>query len=446
MSLGSRLKIQRDEHKESTNDWTISTLGNEIESIVGGGTPSKENAEYWSGNIPWASVKDLVGSRLSKTQDYITPEALKNSSSSLIPAMTLIVATRMGLGRVAFFDCDIAINQDLKAIFPKSSLNKEFLFYWFQHNAEKIEAMGSGSTVKGIRLEVLREFTLQLPPLSEQKRIVSILSALDAELEVLSQLITNTHSLKNGMMRFLFKEGIGCAHINGKRSTDSKLKNTDSGRNPARRKIGKIGDYILALRAGVSVNAEDRVHEDEEIGVLKVSSVIDGIFYPNAHKAVLAKEEFRVAEPVLKGHIIISRANTPSLVGESAYIDLDWPDLFLSDKLWQTEPSETPHSVQWLAFYLQSPTVRRAIRKAATGTSGSMKNISKQAFLNIPMPLIPLVEQERIAEMLSTVNSKIEVLVARRSDYLTLKRGLMQKLLTGEWRVKLDTPAEKKAA
>ena len=99
-------------------EWVATTLGDEVASIVGGGTPSKDVAEYWGGDIPWASVKDFSGSRLSRTQDYITQEAIKASATNLIPAGTLITPTRMALGRVAVFDCNVAINQDLKAIFP----------------------------------------------------------------------------------------------------------------------------------------------------------------------------------------------------------------------------------------------------------------------------------------------------------------------------------------
>jgi type I restriction enzyme S subunit len=187
----------------------------------------------------------------------------------------------------------------------------------------------------------------------------------------------------------------------------------------------------------VSVNAEDRECKTGEIGVLKVSSVWGGSFIPHNHKAVLPDEMSRVAEPVLGGRIIISRANTPALVGESAYVETAYPELFLPDKLWQSEPSDKPHSVKWLGFYLQCPFVREEISKAATGTSGSMKNIAKPAFLRIPMPLIPLGEQERIAEILTEVTSKVRNLLNQQAHYYTLKRGLMQKLLTGEWRVSL---------
>lgn len=183
--------------------WRVTTLGAEVESIVGGGTPSKDVLEYWSGDIPWASVKDFVGTRLHSTEDRITEKAIKESASNLIPAGTLLTPTRMALGRVAFFDCDVAINQDIKAIFPKPSLRKEFLFYWFQLNASKIEDAGTGSTVKGIRLEVLRAFDLLLPPVAEQQKVVTILTSVDDKLESLTTQQTHYQSLKRGLMQKL---------------------------------------------------------------------------------------------------------------------------------------------------------------------------------------------------------------------------------------------------
>lgn len=103
-------------------EWVATTLGDEVASIVGGGTPSKDVAEYWGGDIPWASVKDFSGSRLSRTQDYITQEAIK-ASAILVGVIKVPAGIRfVALGRVAVFDCNVAINQDLKAIFPKPTL------------------------------------------------------------------------------------------------------------------------------------------------------------------------------------------------------------------------------------------------------------------------------------------------------------------------------------
>jgi len=240
-------------------------------------------------------------------------------------------------------------------------------------------------------------------------------------------------------MQTLFSRGVGTQNATGRWFPHTEFKDSELGMIPVLWDVGVLADFVSALRSGVSVNAEDRVHGDDEVGVLKVSCVLRGGFYPNCHKTVVPEERDRVAEPVLQGRIIISRANTPALVGESAYVDSAWPNLYLPDKLWQTEPSDRPHSIKWLSFYLQSPFVRQEISKAATGTSGSMKNIAKPAFLNIRMPLVPLAEQEHIAAILSGVTSKIEALSSKQRHFQAIKRGLMQKLLTGEWRVNLDS-------
>lgn len=297
---------------------------------------------------------------------------------------------------------------------------------------------GKTTTMTTIDQGSIGALPVLLPPLAEQRKIAAILTAVDDKLEVIARQITATQALKQGLMQTLFTKGVGTQDAEGRWAPHSDFKSTVLGDIPVRWAIGTIGDFVAELSSGVSVNGEDRVHEDAEIGVLKVSSVFGGKFHPREYKAVLPVEVERVAEPVQAGCIIVSRANTPSLVGESAYVEIDHPDLFLPDKLWQTKPSQFAHCVRWLSFFLQSSFVRQEIGKAATGTSGSMKNISKAAFLGIPMPIIPIDEQRRVTDVLVSLSDKQDILLAKHQHFQTLKRGLMQKLLTGEWRVKVD--------
>lgn len=294
---------------------------------------------------------------------------------------------------------------------------------------------------KRVPTEFLRQYQIPTPPLREQQKIAAILTAVDDKLDVIARQIEATQTLKRGLMQTLFSRGVGTQDAEGRWVPHAEFKDSELGEIPAGWEVGCVGDYIGALRAGVSVNGEARQHGKDEVGVLKVGCVFEGRFLPGEHKTVVPEDVARVAEPARKGSIIISRANTSALVGESAYVEDDWPDLFLPDKLWQTEPSSIPHSVRWLAFYLQSPFARDEISKAATGTSGSMKNIAKPAFLGVPMPRLPLDEQERIADVLMAVTGKLDGLSAKRTHLQTLKRGLMQKLLSGEWRVKVEEPA-----
>lgn len=161
--------------------WPVVKLGDLVE-IKGGGTPSKNEGSFWGGDIPWASVKDLKGSRISKTEDSISELGVKNSATNVIPAGTIITATRMALGRFAISTVDMAINQDLKALIIKDDkkLNRNYFFHFLESKAIYIQNEGKGATVKGITLDFLRSIDVPFPPLAEQKRIAEILDKADA--------------------------------------------------------------------------------------------------------------------------------------------------------------------------------------------------------------------------------------------------------------------------
>jgi len=196
--------------------------------------------------------------------------------------------------------------------------------------------------------------------------------------------------------------------------------------------LGAVGDFVAELKAGVSVNAVETEGgcAADEVGVLKSGAVLQGKFFPEQHKVVVPTDRWRVATSVRADRIIISRMNTPALVGESGYVAEDAPHLFLPDRLWQTEPSSEPHSQRWLSYWLQHPAVRALIAAAATGTSNSMKNISKETVLSLPVPRTPLDEQTKIAAILTAVDNKLDVIARQIEATQTLKQGLMQTLFT----------------
>ncbi|MGL6623385.1 restriction endonuclease subunit S [Aeromonas veronii] len=184
-------------------DWEVVSLGDVIQKVTGGGTPSRANPTYWGNEIPWVTVKDFATFNPSMAQEYITKTGLANSSSNLIPRGTLITSTRMALGKAVVYDVDVAINQDLKAIFPNSDVVVSYLFYWFELNAVKIDDLGSGSTVKGLSLGDLRNLSFLLLSSEEQTAIAAILSDMDNELQALTQKLDKARALKQGMMQQL---------------------------------------------------------------------------------------------------------------------------------------------------------------------------------------------------------------------------------------------------
>lgn len=159
--------------------WTKVELG-DVVSFLGGGTPSKSHPEYWGGDIPWATVKDIKGPSLDVTIDSITEEGLKNSASRIVPTGSVILPTRMALGKVAITTVPIAINQDLKVVVPKRPLNSRFLLHFLQSASNQIQRLGAGATVQGVTLERLARIEIPLPPLDEQRQIAVVLDKADA--------------------------------------------------------------------------------------------------------------------------------------------------------------------------------------------------------------------------------------------------------------------------
>ncbi|MFZ2628582.1 MAG: restriction endonuclease subunit S [Rugosibacter sp.] len=156
--------------------WQIKTLG-ELCNIVGGGTPPKDKPAYYSGEIPWATVRDMRQDVITETEFRITKDAVQSSSTNIIPSGNVVIATRVGLGKVCLLGQDTAINQDLRGVIPrdKKTLAVGFLYWWLKSIADAIVAEGTGATVQGVKLPFVKSLRFPLPPLPEQHRIVAIL-------------------------------------------------------------------------------------------------------------------------------------------------------------------------------------------------------------------------------------------------------------------------------
>ncbi|MGU5675726.1 restriction endonuclease subunit S [Aeromonas hydrophila] len=197
---------------------------------------------------------------------------------------------------------------------------------------------------------------------------------------------------------------------------------------------GRVGDLLDGLESGVSVNGEDRHFSSNEKAVLKVSAVTYGSFNPFAAKVIDIEELDRATTNPKQGQVIISRSNTESLVGASAYIERDYPNLFLPDKLWQTVPKANA-DMKWLSYILASSHVRYMLSNLATGTSGSMKNITKGELLGLKILIPPSVEQKKISQTLSTWDKAISTAEQLLTNSQQQKKVLMQQLLTGKKRL-----------
>jgi type I restriction enzyme M protein len=191
----------------------------------------------------------------------------------------------------------------------------------------------------------------------------------------------------------------------------------------------ELREIIDELESGVSVNSTSTPTNEDEFGILKTSCVTTGIFQPEEHKTVVSDELTRVRCPVRGNTIIISRMNTEALVGANAYVDKDYPHLFLPDRLWQTVITRHDVEVRYIQTVLASDSCRSRISAICGGTSGSMKNIAKPQLLSITVPLPPLHTQQAIVAEIEAE----QALVAANRELIARFEKKIQATLARVW-------------
>jgi len=185
-------------------DWKVVRLGEVTLKMFGGGTPSTSKDEYWNGDIPWMTSAHISGMFITDGQRYISQEGLKNSSTNIVPKGNLIIATRVGIGKVAVNLIDIAISQDLTGIIiNKDRALPEYLYWFLSFHHLGLKKFAQGSTIKGVLRSSIANLKIPLPPLPEQKRIAEILMTVDRKLELLRQKKERLERLKKGLMNDL---------------------------------------------------------------------------------------------------------------------------------------------------------------------------------------------------------------------------------------------------
>ncbi|TKF29317.1 restriction endonuclease subunit S [Enterovibrio norvegicus] len=415
------------------NGWERTRLKN-IAKIKSGSTPlrAKQDLYYSQDGTPWVKTLDLNNSKIITTDERITELALKESSCSIFPINTVLVAMYGGfnqIGRTGLLTVPSAINQALSGLtLDETKANAEFILNYLNGNVRQWKKFAASSRKDpNITREDVCGFEVVLPPLPEQRKIAKILSTWDKAITTTEKLIATSKQQKKSLMQQL---------LTGKK----RLVNPETGKVfEGEWEEFRVKDLVHSLDAGVSVNSDDDGDLSCDYKILKTSCVSSGIFRSSHTKSVKDTVEIsRLKEPVLSDSIVISRMNTPFLVGANAYIEIAPANTFLPDRLWQVKPKMGLVYTRWLAYWFGSDHIRHSIRANATGTSGSMKNITKTDVFAIKVEKPTYEEQQKIASVLTAADTEIELLEAKLVHLKQEKKALMQQLLTGKRRVKVD--------
>ncbi|MCS3845559.1 type I restriction enzyme S subunit [Xanthomonas campestris] len=423
----------------SEHTFAARPLRDAVVEQMGGGTPSRQVPSYWKGDIPWASVKDFPERPgiISGTQEYISIAGLNASASNLIPARIPLVCTRMAVGRSAMSSFAMAINQDVRALFPAADVSSAYLLRLLEFVRPKAEAQAVGSTVKGIRIQDYLGIEVPLADAPQQSKIAEILDTLDTAIHETEAIIAKLKAVKQGLLHDLLTRGIDA---NGElRPPQSEAPHlyrlSPLGWIPNEWVVDSAGSILAGIDAGWSPSCPEEPPSEGEWGVLKVSAVSGGAYDARQSKRLPPNLKPILSIEVRVGDVLLARANgVADLVAKTVLVRDTPTKLMLSDKILRLVPNEKFVRSDYLVTIMMHAGTRSQINGMMNGSSGQ-RNISQSQIRSIIVPIPPIIEQaasmERLNELVGRLEGEMKILQKRKS----LKHALMDDLLTGRVRV-----------
>ena len=186
------------------DDWTETKLG-EVAAWHSGGTPKAGKPEFYEdGTIPWVVIADMLETEILSTASRITPAGLAEIGGKLAPKGSVLISMYATVGRPGFAHIPVATNQAIAWSIPNAEvIHSRFLLFVAQRLEPTISAMARGATQKNINRAILRDFSFMLPPLSEQKRIVETVTAMDDVVSTTEQAVRVAQELRSGLLSAL---------------------------------------------------------------------------------------------------------------------------------------------------------------------------------------------------------------------------------------------------
>ncbi|MFZ4561403.1 MAG: restriction endonuclease subunit S [Saprospiraceae bacterium] len=197
-------RVPRVRFPEFEGEWEEKRLG-EVGEFTGGGTPSKSSQQYWEGNIPWISSSDISEDSIHQfsISRFITKEALEQSATKLVPANSILLVSRVGVGKLAVSNTEVCTSQDFTNFTPDSD-NLIFMAYLLKYESKTLIKICQGMAIKGFTKEDISKLNLFLPSKPEQQKIAALLTSLDDLITVHNQKLEVLKAHKKGLMQQMF--------------------------------------------------------------------------------------------------------------------------------------------------------------------------------------------------------------------------------------------------
>jgi type I restriction enzyme S subunit len=391
------LKYPRLRFRGFSGDWLTTRVGT-LGQFVGGGTPSSKHPEYWKGDIPWISSSDINQDSIFDicVTRHITEEAVSNSATRVVPARSVLVVSRVGVGKVAVNEEELCTSQDFTNIIP-SHADYIFLAYLIKMNTGKLLGLNQGTSIKGFVKSALEGLELPIPSAGEQQKIAAFLTAVDDKIQQLSKKKALLEKYKKGMMQQIFNQEIRFKDENGVEYPEweeTALRNVC--------KINPNGSHLPDRFIYIDLESVVR-------GSLIKENSIKRDDAPSRAQRVLEPGDilFQMVRPYQGNNLFFDR--TGDYVASTGYAQL-----------------RTMLCARYIYHYLHNQDFVNDVIAKCTGTS--YPAISSENLSQIQIMIPNIAEQTKIANFLSSLDDKIKHVDQQVELTKQYKKGLLQQM------------------
>lgn len=399
--------------------WKLATI-DEIAVVSSGGTPSRKEASYWDGDIPWVTTAEVRFGTITDTAQKITLAGLENSSAKLFPKNTILMAmygqgkTR---GQVAKLGIEASTNQACAAILLKQEKDTDYYYHFLESRYEHIRNMANTGGQQNLSGGIVKSIQVPVPPFPEQKKIAEILSIWDQAITATERLLENSQQRKKGLMQHLLT---GKKRLPGFAGTWDEVT------------LGSIFHRVTTRNESQSTNVvtisgqQGLIRQQEFFKKSVASETLDNYF-------LLKRGQFAYNKSYSNGYPMgaIKRLNR--------YEDGVVTTLYICFELADERATDSDFYEQ----YFESGQLNKGLMQIAHegGRAHGLLNVKPSDFFSLKVLKPPRDEQKAIANLLVTADRELQAQKNRLERLRTEKKALMQQLLTGRRRVKLETEA-----
>ena len=405
----SRPGYRMTETGEIPEEWDILPLTKVAKYING---MAFKPSDWKKQGIPIVRIENLNDS--SAPFNYFDEEV---DNKFLLNDGDILLSWSASLGVYIWNRGKAVLNQHIFKVVPNETVNKYYLFWALHNSVETLSKVTHGSTMKHFQKGELERTKIALPSLSEQQKIAEILSTADETIQKVNEEITLTEKLKKGLMQTLLTKGIG----------HTKFKMTEIGEIPEEWPLRPFSE-VLQIRKRKNEGKSEKIYTIP-MELIPQNETYCG--YRSLNKSEVVPPTYCECGDILLPKITPSVENgkqgiVPTMPSGNAFATSEVYALFTNGSL-----------TNIYTFYLLKLSLfRKPLIDSMVGTTGRQR-VPKDSLFNLSFPVPPIPEQQKISEILTTIDHKLELLRSKKTHLEELKKGMMEELLTGRVRVKI---------